>query len=484
MTLPWPVCAAATSGLIDVDAAVAVGEVERRAAPARRRRCRRATRPASPRRGGPARARGRGRGRAPASRPGRTPRCRARAPRRPGSRVPSSVGPDAAGDRRVGIDQRVRRAVVQRLGPARSVASPSRTAFSCARLTSAPMRTVSLRGLPTVVFARRAEMASRGGVVRAPRARTRGGSRCTSGPTSPSSRAPPPSPAGRTRRRRRLRRAAAAPQLTLSASMFARTERFATAGCERITAAVSAEPVNETTSNGSSASSSPAEPPQTTESAPGGSTPASITSLHHALREPRGGGGRLHDHRHAGEQRRRGLLPQAPGREVERVDEQRHAARRHLHVLRLWNAVVLAQAHGIAVEQPARVAQRRRRAWRRCRACRCRRRCRPPSRSSPCRCWRWRSRSRRRGWPAASSRSPRAGRRAGDTSGRAAPRRRDSRAKREARGEIEAGRVDADERRAEHGVDERRAGAAARDPCSGEVIGEQFGHGTPRLRGR
>ncbi len=61
--------------------------------------------------------------------------------------------------------------------------------------------------------------------------------------------------------------------------MLARTERFATAACDRMTAAVSAEPVNDTTSNGSSASIRPAELPHTTDSAPGGSTPASITSF-------------------------------------------------------------------------------------------------------------------------------------------------------------------------------------------------------------
>ena len=53
----------------------------------------------------------------------------------------------------------------------------------------------------------------------------------------------------------------------------------------------------------------------------------------------------------------RGLLPQAPGREVEGVDEQRHAARRHLHVLRLERRL-LAQLDGVAVAQRARVAQR------------------------------------------------------------------------------------------------------------------------------
>ena len=61
--------------------------------------------------------------------------------------------------------------------------------------------------------------------------------------------------------------------------MFTRTERCVTAGCERITAAVSAEPVNETTSNGCSWSIRPPAEPQITDSAPAGSTPASTTSF-------------------------------------------------------------------------------------------------------------------------------------------------------------------------------------------------------------
>ena len=68
-------------------------------------------------------------------------------------------------------------------------------------------------------------------------------------------------------------------ELTLSASMFTRTDIFVTAGWERMMAAVSAEPVNETTSKGSSWSISPAELPQITEMAPAGKMPASTTSL-------------------------------------------------------------------------------------------------------------------------------------------------------------------------------------------------------------
>ena len=50
----------------------------------------------------------------------------------------------------------------------------------------------------------------------------------------------------------------------------------------------------------------------------------------HALGQPGGGRGRLDDDGHAREQGRSRFFPQPPGREVEGVDEQRHAARRDL----------------------------------------------------------------------------------------------------------------------------------------------------------
>ena len=67
-------------------------------------------------------------------------------------------------------------------------------------------------------------------------------------------------------------------EFKLSASMLTRTERSATARCERILTAVSAEPVNESTSNGCKASSKPLELPQIIDKAPGGNTPAAMTS--------------------------------------------------------------------------------------------------------------------------------------------------------------------------------------------------------------
>ena len=53
----------------------------------------------------------------------------------------------------------------------------------------------------------------------------------------------------------------------------------------------------------------------------------------------------------------RRLLPQAPGREIEGVDEQREAARRHLEVLRLEDRL-LAELGRLAVAQGAHVAER------------------------------------------------------------------------------------------------------------------------------
>ena len=103
------------------------------------------------------------RDRARASPPARTPRCRGcdrwhRCRRR-------CACPAASGRR----SRRSRHrhppacagAVVQRLGLGLQLGEAlAHRALSCARLTSAPMRTASLRGLPTLVLASRAEIAS------------------------------------------------------------------------------------------------------------------------------------------------------------------------------------------------------------------------------------------------------------------------------------------------------------------------------------
>ena len=139
------------------------------------------------------------------------------------------------------------------------------------------MRTLSLRGLPTVMPASLAPMAS------AAASYTSAGTRMRriavhfwpdftviSRTTSRTSRLKASLPGASPGSNRAL--------LRLSASMLARTERWATAAWARITPAVSAEPVNDTTSNGWSWSISPAELPAMTDSAPTGNTPASTTS--------------------------------------------------------------------------------------------------------------------------------------------------------------------------------------------------------------
>ena len=139
------------------------------------------------------------------------------------------------------------------------------------------MRTASLRGLPTLVLANRAEIASAAAPYSASGTKMRRMavhfwpdfcviSRATSLASSSKASLPGATPSS------------SSALLTLSASMLTRTERCVTAACERISAAVSAEPVKETTSKGSSASIRPAELPHTTDNAPAGSTPASTTS--------------------------------------------------------------------------------------------------------------------------------------------------------------------------------------------------------------
>ena len=156
-------------------------------------------------------------------------------------------------------------------------AMPATTLSYCSRLTSAPMRVASLRGLPTVVLASRAPMAAAVAAYSARGTNTRRIavhfwplftviSRTTS-LTSRLKASPPSLAAGSSRA-----------LLRLSASMLQRTEAAATAGWLRMRRAVSAEPVKLTTSNGCNWSISPADEPQMTDRAPAGSTPAWTTS--------------------------------------------------------------------------------------------------------------------------------------------------------------------------------------------------------------
>jgi hypothetical protein len=67
-------------------------------------------------------------------------------------------------------------------------------------------------------------------------------------------------------------------------------------------------------------------------------------------------GGGFDDDGHARQQGRGRLLPQAPRGKVEGVDEQRHAACGHLHVLALEQRV-FAQAGRVAIGQVVHVTQ-------------------------------------------------------------------------------------------------------------------------------
>ncbi len=122
--------------------------------------------------------------------------------------------------------------------------------------------------------------------------------------------------------------------------------------------AVSAEPVNAITSSEVRCASRSPAPPQRRLSAPSGSTLAAITSLTMACASSAVDGRRLGEDRHAGQQRYRRLLPQAPAREVERIDVDRHAAPRHQQVDGLV-VLGLGEPHRLFVEQRARVAQAR-----------------------------------------------------------------------------------------------------------------------------
>jgi hypothetical protein len=98
-------------------------------------------------------------------------------------------------------------------------------------------------------------------------------------------------------------------------------------GCTRSCRAVSALPVKVTTSWPSSRSSRSPVEPITSCSAPSGTRPDSHDQAHRRLGQVAGGGGRLGDAGHAGQEAGRKLLQQAPDREVEGVDVHRHAPR-------------------------------------------------------------------------------------------------------------------------------------------------------------
>ena len=173
-------------------------------------------------------------------------------------------------------------------------------------------------------------------------------------------------------------------QFSESASALKGIEWRTRFGCTRSFAAVSAEPVKVTTSCAVQAVEQVAGAADHQLQAPSGSRPDSCISRTSRFGQVAGGGGRLADAGHAGQEAGRELLQQAPDREIEGVDVHRHAAARHQDV-RAGEAALLAQRHRRAfVQQVARRQLVGCRCWRRRTACRCRLRCR-----SSCRCaWR------------------------------------------------------------------------------------------------
>ena len=271
----------------------------------------------------------------------------------------------------------------------RSAWTALRTSSRWSRLASAPIRTSSLVGLPTVIFAepRRDRLGDRRRRSRPARSTRRiavhfwpaltvisvttaltnrsnsGSSGVTSGP--------------------RIE------QFSESASTPRRTPPWSTAGCWRRWAPVAAEPVNATESWAPSSSSRPAGLPHRSWSDALGEDAGLDDAAYDQLGEVRRLAGRLHDGRQPGQERRRELLEEAPDREVERVDL--HGDARDARCRRAGRGRC---PRGRAA-RPGRRGRRCRWAARGCpwrrrrRRCRCRRRCRPPSRA-------WSRRSARR----------------------------------------------------------------------------------------
>ena len=196
----------------------------------------------------------------------------------PGSRWPSRVGATQA---EVAGSASIRATSLPSNSISASCSSsvmPCCTLCFCSMLTSEPMRTPSLRGLPTVTLASLAAIAwavssnsSSGTKMRRMAVHFWPLLTVISRTTSLTSRLKASLPSVADGSSRAL--------LRLSASMLQRTESATTAGWLRMMRAVAAEPVKLTTSNGLSWSIRPADEPHTTDSAPTGSTPASTTSF-------------------------------------------------------------------------------------------------------------------------------------------------------------------------------------------------------------
>ena len=207
-----------------------------------------------------------------------------------------------------------------------------RTSSRCSRLASAPIRTPSAAGLPTVVLASRADAASTTA------------SRCCAGTNArriavhfcPALTVISATRPLTYRSNSGVPGAASGPRIdrfSESASPVNRTLRATRSGCVRSFAAVDAEPVNPTLSCSVRWSNRSPRPPATNCTEPAGSRPESTISSTSFAVEERGRAGRLDQRRDAGQERRRQLLQRTPDREVERVDLHRDAVQRGADVL-------------------------------------------------------------------------------------------------------------------------------------------------------
>jgi hypothetical protein len=80
--------------------------------------------------------------------------------------------------------------------------------------------------------------------------------------------------------------------------------------------------------------------------------------FHHGMRQERGRGGGLGEDGYASQERNRSFFPQAPTREIERVDVHGDAAARH-HQVNGLIILRLGESHGLFIEQRTRITEPR-----------------------------------------------------------------------------------------------------------------------------
>ena len=141
-----------------------------------------------------------------------------------------------------------------------------------------------------------------------------------------------------------------------SRSATKRTALREIAGWLRSFSEVSIEPVKATRSWPVRWSSRSPVPPATNCRAPAGRMPDFGDQLDQRLGDIGGGRGRLGDHRHPGQERRRQLLQQAPAREVEGVDVDGDAGQRRQH-MHADEAAALGQPLDPVLQQEALARQ-------------------------------------------------------------------------------------------------------------------------------